>query len=294
MIRFVSHNEINIKKYDNCITESTNSLIYGLSWYLNCVTDYWGVLIFNDFEAVMPLPIKKKYGLNYIFLPSWVQQLGIFSKNEIKPELIDDFLRAIPKKIKLVNILFNYGNYFQHKFLIPRDNYILDLNKTYESLFKNFKKGRKHSIHKSQKLSLKIQKTNDVRLLLEIFKMNKGAELRKKESEYEQLEQIVSTALQLQKADVFHVLDNDGSLLGGAVFLYHKNRITYLFSGLNDKGRKSQANSFLINYIIHKNADSNNILDFEGSMIGNIASFYKSFGAVKETYFFYKKPLILF
>lgn len=47
--------------------------------------------------------------------------------------------------------------------------------------------------------------------------------------------------------------------------------------------------SFLIDHVIENNAESDYILDFEGSMIAKLASFFKSFGAQKEIYFHMKK-----
>ena len=47
--------------------------------------------------------------------------------------------------------------------------------------------------------------------------------------------------------------------------------------------------SLLMDHVIKTYAASNYILDFEGSMIKELASFFKSFGAQKEIYFHFKK-----
>ena len=80
--------------------------------------------------------------------------------------------------------------------------------------------------------------------------------------------------------------------MGGAVFLFDENRITYLFSVVNEKGKEKQAMSFLINYMINSHANSNFIFDFEGSMIKNLESFFKSFGAEKEIYYHFNQKRI--
>ena len=86
----------------------------------------------------------------------------------------------------------------------------------------------------------------------------------------------------------------DDEVLGGAIILKDSSRITYLFSSYTNNGKKQQAPSFLINTLIKKYSNSNMILDFEGSTIPNIASFYRSFGAEKEIYFSFKKYNLLF
>ena len=48
--------------------------------------------------------------------------------------------------------------------------------------------------------------------------------------------------------------------------------------------KKNGAMTLLITTIIKKYQNSEYILDFEGSMVKGVASFYKSFGAEKEVY----------
>jgi hypothetical protein len=48
--------------------------------------------------------------------------------------------------------------------------------------------------------------------------------------------------------------------------------------------RKLQASSFSIKTVIKEYQNLNVLLDFEGSNIASIASFFKSFGSEKENY----------
>jgi hypothetical protein len=54
-------------KYDTCMAQSLNSRIYAFSWYLDAVADHWDVLVYGDYEAVMPLPWRQKMG-NCVYL----------------------------------------------------------------------------------------------------------------------------------------------------------------------------------------------------------------------------------
>ncbi|MDP4600608.1 MAG: hypothetical protein NWS84_05650, partial [Polaribacter sp.] len=87
MILYLKRAALDVEKYDLCIENSIQSRIYAFSWYLDIVADHWDVLVLNDYEAVMPLPWKKKFGLKYITQPYFCQQLGIFSKEEISEEI---------------------------------------------------------------------------------------------------------------------------------------------------------------------------------------------------------------
>ena len=79
MIKYLTRSHVNIEKYNNCISNAVNSRIYAYSWYLDIVADEnWDVLVLDDYVAVMPLPKRRKYFINYVYTPFWVLQLGIF------------------------------------------------------------------------------------------------------------------------------------------------------------------------------------------------------------------------
>jgi len=293
MIKYLEHTEIDFVKYDKCIADSDNTMIYAYSWYLDIVSEGWGVMLLDDYEMVMPITHRKKYGISYIFLPSWVQQLGIFSAINIKEEIINDFLKSIPRKFKLVDVLFNYNNSFSSKHVSIRDNFILHLNHPYKLLFEGYNKLRKRSIKKAQKLNLTIEKTDNATSMINLFKENKGAELKRDESDYKLLNQLILRGVEQQKVEILRVADKNENVQGGVVFFKDKNRIIYLFSVVNKEGKEGQAITLIIDHIILKYSNSNMILDFEGSMVPNIAKFFKSFGALPEKYYHYKVKRII-
>ncbi|RPE00143.1 hypothetical protein EGM88_02445 [Aureibaculum marinum] len=290
MIKYLTRNQIDEEKYNRCIFKSNNSRIYGYSWYLDAVCDDWDVLVLNEYEAVMPLPKRKKYGICYIYQAPWIQQLGVFSERKIESKLFEDFLKNVPKKFKLIDMMLNTSNNFSIKHIKPRDNFVLPLeNNSYEIIHKKYTKGRKSSVKQAQKFELKIKKTTSVDAIIKLFRENKGEHLKNRAQDYLRLQEIVCKGQLLDKVLVYEIYTTNNELLGGAIFLKDEFRITNLFSALNKLGREKQAMSLLIDFIIKKYAGQPFVLDFEGSMITKIASFYKSFGAIKETYFHYKK-----
>ncbi|TAE87084.1 MAG: hypothetical protein EAY81_04625, partial [Bacteroidetes bacterium] len=106
MIKYLSHQEIDKIKWDDCIAQSNNELIYAYSWYLDIVAPGWEALVLNDYEVVMPLPTTTKY-LNVIYQPFFAQQLGIFNTQNLKHFTVSDFIKAIPAKFKYINICLN-------------------------------------------------------------------------------------------------------------------------------------------------------------------------------------------
>lgn len=60
-IQYIDHHQIDPAKWDCVVLQSPHPLVYGLFNYLNAVCDtQWDALIYNDYEAVFPLPFKKK------------------------------------------------------------------------------------------------------------------------------------------------------------------------------------------------------------------------------------------
>ena len=68
MIHYVKREDLEVAKYNDCIENSIQSRIYAFSWYLDIVADNWDVLVLNDYEAVMPVPFRRKFGVNYVFI----------------------------------------------------------------------------------------------------------------------------------------------------------------------------------------------------------------------------------
>jgi hypothetical protein len=80
MINYIKHKDVDTEKWDRCIEQSVNGIIYAFSWYLDIVCDEWDALVDDDYESVFPLVKRKKFGINYIYPPFFTQQLGLFSK----------------------------------------------------------------------------------------------------------------------------------------------------------------------------------------------------------------------
>ena len=293
MIRYITRDTLDLEKYDMCIANALNARVYAYSWYLDIVADKkWDVLVLDDYVAVMPLPKRRKYFINYVYQPPWSQQLGVFSLNEINNNLVEKFINAIPKKFKLVAIFLNAQNSFKDENIKERTNYILSLNKSYNTLFKNYKKGRKSSVKQAVKLNSNIIEDYNYSKIIELFKVTKGGEIEEK-IDYSSLSKLIEYGLSLNCLYSIGVTNTNNDLIGGALFLKNNNRITYLFSSINKEGREKQVMSLVLDFIIQKFSNKDYVLDFEGSMMNKIALFFRSFGAEKEIYFQYKKYSLL-
>ncbi|MDD4149451.1 MAG: hypothetical protein PHE33_05430, partial [Bacteroidales bacterium] len=150
-INYLKHNEINKILWDDKINHSLNGTVYAMSWYLDIVSPNWEALVTNDYQFLMPLPVKSKYGFKYLTQPCLSQQLGVFSDLEITDHLFQQFLNKIP--YNFYRLQFNSGNCFEQNSEKLRPNYLLSLQGSYKEIFSGYNQNCKRNIKKAQGLS---------------------------------------------------------------------------------------------------------------------------------------------
>ena len=151
MIRFVEHNDVDTEKWDRCIKRAINSTPYAFSWYLDIVVSHWNAIILNDYEAVFPLPTKRKWGIQYAFTPFWVQQLGLISQTNEGLKRIDDFISLIPSTYRFIELNMNHDVPVKDSLnynIVENFNYVLPLNKTYHLQIEAYSKNLKRNLKK--------------------------------------------------------------------------------------------------------------------------------------------------
>jgi GR25 family glycosyltransferase involved in LPS biosynthesis len=80
MIRRLKYNEIDFEKYAACLENSEQRKYSASKTFLDVTTNkQWDILVYNDYEAVMPVPFIFKKGVKVVHNPLICQQLGVFS-----------------------------------------------------------------------------------------------------------------------------------------------------------------------------------------------------------------------
>jgi hypothetical protein len=281
MIQYLKRNQVDTKLYDTCIQKSINSRIYAYSWYLDCVADNWDALVLGNYEAVMPLPWRRKHRLKYIYPPAWTQQLGVFSNKIISQNLLDKFINAIPKKFVKITVQFNSENISNSFKMEKRINYILPLNISTNELISKFNNNRKRDLNKATLTSLKIEKEINFNVFLKFY-LSEDKNYVLTLNQIETLNKLLKSE---NKSIYIWGIKINEKLIASLVWLKDKNRITYLLPIANSEAKKMGLPTLLVTELIRQFSNSDMVLDFEGSMIKGVASFYTSFGAYKEEYY---------
>lgn len=284
-IQFFKNEQIDKTKWDECIRQSDNGLIYAYSFYLDLMAKNWDALILGDYEKVMPLTWKNKFGIQYLYQPFLTAQLGIFGK-KITNEDCAQFLKSIPEGFRYADIMLNYKNTFHidKKFISERKNLVLSLHQDYEIIKQNFNENTKRNIKKATVTGYIFKKNFDVSKVIElaILQMKKqGTQAKDDMNNFRKLHELLH---KMDMSNTYGIFSSSDDLLSSCVFFFSHNRAYYILVGNNPKGRDIGASHALINEFIKEQAGKNILLDFEGSDISTLANFYKGFGAVNESY----------
>jgi hypothetical protein len=287
MIKYLKHPDIDKSKWDDCINRSVNGIIYAQSWYLDIVSPGWDALVEDEYVALFPLTLNRKFGFSYLYQPYFTQQLGIFTPNHLTENLVGDFLNSIPRKFRFVEINLNSLNKVDAT-LYPastRVNLELDMINTYENLRKNYGQNVKRNLKKAFESSIAIRRKVEPDELITLFRENYGSKEKKlKFGNYEVLRKLMIYCLKRRSGLMMGAWLPDGKLCAGAFLLLDRSRIIFHFAASDSRARESGAMFLLIDSIIREHAGQALTLDFEGSNDPNVGRFYKSFGSAECNY----------
>lgn len=292
-ILWIESKDLDIDRYDKLIEQSEEVNIYNFSWYLEAVADFWGALVLNNYEALMPIAYTVKKGQYIVYQPFFSRQIGVYGEY-VNPVMINSFISAIPEKFKLIDFGFPYEikvNYSVEHVVHQQ----LNLENSYDFLYSNYSTNTKRQLKKAVKNEVEIREYEAPEELINLFKNTKGEEIGLSEGNFSHLLALLKKGLVKKSGILLGAFYNE-QLIASAYYFVQENRITYLKGAGSEKGREIGGMYLLMDFMISKYAGASIIFDFGGSKLDSIASFYKKFGAIDKTYYLYSKnklPLVI-
>jgi len=272
MIRRLRYNEIDFVKYSRCLENSEQKKYSATKDFLDTTSEkQWEILVYNDYEAVMPVPFVKKYGIKIVHNPKLCQQLGVFSpKDDI--QLNEAFLHFLEKNYLIRAYPLNDCNQLQTKLRLKK-NFLLYPD-SYEKVYARYSPKRKRKL----RLDDEVVKNSEIKSIsyeeAKLFIENNMIGLSK-ENDLPDFMRIFEASYHL-------------NYLKFSAFFYHHKIIniiaTYsdcnmvaLLGTFNDKDYvKISGASALIDTIIRETIETH-IFDFEGGELPNIEEFFRGF-----------------
>ena len=297
-IHYLKRQEIDIARWDECVTRCPMSLIYGLHFYLDHMTGgQWDALIAGDYQAVMPLTWRRKYGIRYLAQPAFTQQTGIFSTSPATIGDISNFLKQAARRFSFAEIFLNYDNYthgLQH-----RNDIVMSLDKPYFAIAASYSENHRRNLRKSTGCHY----TTDITITeaLAAWHTVHGArnQATLHEEDYRRFDLLCQYMEREKKLILRAAIDDNHQRLAIALLFRDAQRLYLLQFAALPAGRDKAAGHYLIDRIIKEFAEQPLLLDFEGSDDPGVARFYLGFGGWPQQYFFWRHnrlpwPLRLF
>jgi len=257
-LKYKIHSKIDKKAWDDTLAEAAHAQLYANAWYLDIVNPQWEAFVIENnikgYDAIFPLPIKKKLGLKYVVQPLFTSQLGLFG-NYTSSDL-QDVIMFLQKKFRRYNLNVNVNNIINDVTIAKNQliNCELPLIKDYDSLYKAFN----------------IKKENAIGV---------------KPTEYNKLEVILNRCNQLNITIDIIAATHNNVLIAAGVFVQYNHAVVYINGASTQMGKKQRAMFAVMNHIIRKYASTGLILDFKGGQMPGTKRFFTGFGAQEKTYY---------
>jgi len=286
MIIYLKNSEIDREQWDNCIKLSSRAKPYAYSWYLDIMAPGWEAMIDDDYDSVFPIPCSRKFGIQYVATPNFLQQLGAFSPDKSQQQAINEFIDYMPGFFKLIDLSVGQKIDIDKYRVTLKSNYELDLSKPYEKLWSNFSAHCRRNIDKAGKKKPEIVYDITPDELIEMFRNNRGLDLRGvKPRDYERLNALMNFCLINKKGRILGVRKSKKKLISGIFLVEIKGRKTMLFVVNTPESRDKRTGYYIVNELIEESAGTKTILDFAGSSIPSVSSFMESFGSVNVPFY---------
>jgi hypothetical protein len=275
MIRKIKYQDIDFGKYNRCIENSVQKNFYCKKEALDFLSKNWEILVYKDYEAVMPIPFVKKAFFKIVLMPLFCQQLGIFGNSN--KEINQQFLNYLEKNYNTLHYAFNFNNEFENQIDIKK-NFVIPVQEYAFLRRKKYFKGRKSTVKTAQYLEFREIFINDENLNF-IKKNFKGLE---KQSD---LDFFMNYLLFLEKSEKLKMFGSYFENLLTNITILTDDSKSYSLLGLinNEELKEHNGASFLIDRILQENIETK-AFNFMGGSIRGIEVFFKSFGSDLQEY----------
>lgn len=256
------------------------------------MSDNWDALVLNDYETVMPLISKKKYGFNYLYQPFFIGSLGIFGN--VSDDTVNQLLNVIPNQFRYADIDFKENTIHPEKVFLKnaqlkkRNNFLLDLSKKYSEIHKDYKRLATRMIKKATENKVEIIKNCEPFEVIEFYKRYyKNEHKNIKSGDYKRLLAATNIAFEKNKAATWLAKRNEETI-AAYIVLKDEKFVYSLIGGSNQQGKKYGAFYLLTDAAIKDHAATERVFRFEGSDKKGIAFFNSQFHPAPVHYYHLK------
>lgn len=282
-IALVHSHEIDRVKWDACISSASNSLIYSTSLWLDHLADNWSALVLNDYDAVMPVAWRRKYGIRYCYHVPFIQQLGIYSPRAN----IDgaQFAAMLTAFCRYGTYPFNYANHYEA--VSKRTNFVLRLDGSYDEMSTAFSSDVLQNIRRAENNNLRYERAT-AREAIEAYRSLYRDRIQVPDDTFCRLGKLCEFLSEGQNLIGRKAVSANGKTLAIALLPVYGMRLYNIMNSTFPEGKNVESNYFLLSQLWKEHQLSGMVFDFEGSDIPGVKAFYRKFGATDQPYFHWR------
>ncbi|MBS1569787.1 MAG: GNAT family N-acetyltransferase [Bacteroidetes bacterium] len=285
MIHWLRHHEIDPSKWDQGMARCANASWYGLFSTLEATAPGWEALVDTETGAQMPLPRRGKFGINYLFQPFLVQDLGPYMP---APDMRQaaQFVRAIPARYRYADIQLAIMElpHLRQLRTAQRINHVLRLDRPLDALRTGYSENHRRSVRKAQQQGVRVESRVEGANVASFLE-------RSEQFKAWRVDRAGRNAMRRVLAETEATGTGFGRMvLHGQVpvaagwFVRYGNRLIFLKGLATPEGRRMRAMHGLIDQVIAEHAATGTVLDFAGGNDLQLARFYSGFGADPVVY----------
>lgn len=284
MIRHLLHSDIDKAWWDTQLLRCSNRLWYAQSWVLDIAAPNWEALVDDATGAIMPLTWRRKWGINYLFTPYSVQQLGVFAPT-MDDAVSAPMLEAIPKRFRYWDIWLNADMHARASggdVLHENANQLLDLGPGIDVLRAAYSEGHRRNLRKARP-------NDDARdvstgAFVDLFMRTTGARFGNVPPGADVMLRTLLRAAHERGQCRIPAIWQDEEAIAAVCFIQWEGRIILLKSARDERGQEQRAMFHLVDAEIAQHAGSGRLFDFAGSNTPSVARFNAGFGARSTVY----------
>ena len=286
-VRYIRGRDLDRIRWDRLMHCATNADLYGSSIFLDTMTDGWDAVICGDYEAAIPLPVRKRFGFRYTYILPFCGPFAVYGQ---LPEGISvaTMLEAIPRSLIRCDLNLWTDTPPPGWVVRSRINHLLALSIDYPAIRDRYGATCKNLLNRGLTAGWYLESTFPFTAQIQMAGRfgGLGSTTQRDIRRFERLCTVWPAAGEILSLAMY---DSSGQAHAGGIFLRSTRRLHYLLGWSSPEGKQHNASRHILDHVIRMHASQPLTLDFEGSDIPGVAQFFESFGAIPSRYQFLRR-----
>ena len=287
------------EEYIDFCKDNDSVRLFCQPWWLDavCGEENWEVIVDKKNGNLLggwPYQLKRKYGLRYLINPvltqvtgpviNYPKGLGQINKQSFEKKVIDNLIDHLPGfdwlQMNLDYDILNWQPFYWKGFSqTMRYTYIIDNpSEDPDILLTTFSKNARQEIKKARQ-HLTVRSGLEFRQFYELNQKSFQRQKLEMPLSPEVTGRIINACKEHKNSEILYTIDEASNIHSGLMVVWDNKYLYFLLSGGDQKYRKSGSKFLLAYHAILLAARLGLSVNFEGSMIENIAYFNRQFGA---------------